>query len=127
MHGMVARNEFLGPDTVVGVADLRAEGFEPIEEYTGFISVAQIWPEHHRRWVAETRPVWLNDTDSDGRLWLVRSPWPSLGLSESLNVLWSWTERDHTSLDRESYERRVGEALAWDEATAVEWHRRTAH
>jgi putative hydrolase of the HAD superfamily len=127
MRGMVARNEILGPDTVGGVAGLRAQGFEPIEEYTGAVWVAQLWPEEHRRLVAETRRVWLNDVDSDGRLWLVRSPWPSLGLGESLNVVWSWVERDHPQLDEAMWRRRVSETLAWDETTAVEWHRRTAN
>jgi len=122
---MVARNETLGPDTVAGVVALRAQGFEPIEEYTGAVWVGQLWPEDHRRWVAETRPVWLNDADSDKRLWLVRSPWSSLGLSDSLNVLWSWVERDHAQLDTQLFRQRVSEALAWDEATATEWHRRT--
>ena len=124
--GMVARNEILGPDTVVGVTGLRAEGFAPIEEYTGAGWVAQVWPDEHRRWVAETRSVWLNDADSDGRLWLVRSPWPRLSLRNALNVVWSWVERDHASLNIEQHRRRSAEALAWDEAKAVEWHQRSA-
>src|SRR5437588_3724947 len=56
-----------GPDSVDGVADLRAQGFEPIEEHTGAIEVAQLWPEDHRRWVSETREAWLDDTNYDGR------------------------------------------------------------
>ncbi len=94
-------------------------------EFTGAMWVAQLWPPEHSRWVSETRPVWLNDFDSDGRLWLVRSPWPSLSLRESLNVLWSWSERDHAQLDQQQLRKRVSEALAWDDATAVDCHRRT--
>ena len=120
---MATCDDFLGPETVVGVDGLLAQGLKPIEEFTGAVWVAQLWPENHRGWVPETRPVWLNDADSDGRLWLVRSPWPSLDLTDSLNVLWSWAERDATH-DMEELRRRVSEALAWDEPTAVEWHRR---
>ena len=115
-----------GPDTVDGVADLRAQGFEPIEEHTGAIEVAELWPEDHRRWVSETREAWLDDTNDDGRLWLVRSPWPSLSLPDALNVLWSWSERDQSRLTPQLWRQRLSEALAWDDATAADWHRRTA-
>jgi hypothetical protein len=113
-----------GPDTVVGVSELRSQGFSPIEEHTGAFWVAQIWPEQHRRSVAETRSSWLDDPHSDGRLWLVRSPWPVLSLTDSLNVLWSWIERDQITIDEDHWRQRAGEALGWDEATALEWHRR---
>src|SRR6185437_16377215 len=105
-----------GPDTVPGVRELRAQGFLPLEEHTGAEWVGQLWPEQDRRSVAETRPVWLNDLDSDGRLWLMRSPWPSLTLDDSLSVLWSWAERDRPQpLDIDVYRERVAEALSWDE------------
>jgi hypothetical protein len=125
VHGMSARDDFLGPETVVGVDGLRARGFQPIEGLTGAVWVAQLWPEDHRGWVSETRLAWLNDADSDGRLWLVRSPWPSLDLNDTMIVLWSWAERDNTH-DMEELRRRVSEALAWNETTAIEWHRRSA-
>jgi len=111
-------------DTVRGVAELRMQGFEPIEAYTGYFWVAHLWPDHHRRSVTETRPAWLDDPHSDGRLWLVRSPWPGLTVEESLNVLWTWVERDLASLDDDLWTRRVTEALDWDAATAIDWHRR---
>jgi hypothetical protein len=114
-----------GPDIVTGVAELRAQGFQPIEEYTGAFWVGQLWPEDHRRSVAETRSVWLDDPNSDGRLWLARSPWPTLRLEDSLNVLWTWVERDHAALDADLWRQRVSEALGWDETTAVEWHRQS--
>jgi hypothetical protein len=114
-----------GPDIVPGVTELRAQGFAPVEEYTGAFWVAQIWPDQHRRSVAETRPFWLEDPHSDGRLWLTRSPWPILSLEDSLNVLWTWVERDHAPLDEDLWRQRVSEALSWDEPTATEWHRRT--
>jgi hypothetical protein len=115
----------LGLDTVPGVAELRAQGFEPIEAYTGAFWLGQLWPDDHRRSVAETRSFWLDDPQSDGRLWLVRSPWPTLTLEDSLNLVWTWVERDHAALDEEHWRQRVTEALDWDEATATGWHRRT--
>lgn len=114
-----------GPDTVPGVAELRAQGFEPIESYTGATWVGRLWPEDHRRSVAETRSSWLDDPHSDGRLWLARSPWPAFTLEESLNLLWTWVERDHAALDEDLWRQRVVEALEWDAATATEWHRRS--
>jgi hypothetical protein len=54
---------------------------------------------------------------------MVRSPWPTLSLQDSLNVLWTWVERDHASLDEDLWRERVSEALAWDETTAATWHR----
>lgn len=115
-----------GPDTVDGVTALREQGFAPIEEYTGATWVGQLWPEDHRRWLPETRSAWLDATNHDGRLWLVRSPWPSLSLQDTLNVLWSWAERDRARLTPQRWRDRVSEALAWDDATAADWHRRTA-
>ena len=113
-----------GPDTVPGVAELRAQGYEPIEAYTGAVGVGRLWPRNHRASVSETRPVWLADPSSDGRLWMVRSPWPTLSVQDSLNVLWTWVERDHASLDEELWRERVSEVLAWDGTTAAAWHRR---
>jgi hypothetical protein len=114
-----------GWDTVPGASEFVVQGFEPIEAYTGACWVAQLWPDEHRRSVAETRPDWLEDPHSDGRLWLVRSPWPTLTLPDSLNVLWTWVERDHAALDEDLWRQRVSEALSWDESTAIEWHRRS--
>jgi hypothetical protein len=54
---------------------------------------------------------------------MVRSPWPTLSLQDSLNVLWTWVERDHASLDEDLWRERVSEALAWDETAAAAWHR----
>lgn len=76
-----------GPSTVPGVEELRAEGFTPIEELTGFAQLALVWPEEHRRAVAETREWWLEEP-LDGQLWLVRSPWPGWTLDEVFSVLW---------------------------------------
>lgn len=63
------------PDVVPGVAELRKLGFEPVEEYTGALLVAEMWPDDHRRFVPETRQRWLGEEpELGGRLWLLRSP-----------------------------------------------------
>jgi hypothetical protein len=111
-----------GADTVAGVAAIRAEGFTPIEELTGRTEIATVWPKPHRRSVVETRPWWIED-QPDGRLWLVRSPWPSLAVDEALSCVWSYTERDqHAYLraDEESQLAAMGEVLTWPEARARE-------
>ena len=110
-----------GPDTVGGVSTLRAEGFEPIEEYTGAVDVAELWPTEHRRSVAETREWRLEHAECGGRLWLVRTPWPSLGVQDALNVVWSWVERDRAPMNAALWRERVAETLSWDEPTATAW------
>lgn len=43
-----------GPDVVPGVAEPRRLGFEPVEEYTGALLVAEMWPDEHRRFVQQS-------------------------------------------------------------------------
>jgi hypothetical protein len=125
-HQSVTATDVAAPDTVSGVRALRAEGFEPLEEHTGALEVAELWPEEHRRWVPEARAGWLETPDTGARLWLVRSPWAELTLPDALNLLWSWAERDPGELDDRQRRARISEALRWDDATAAAWHRRTA-
>lgn len=116
-----------GPQTVAGVADLRAHGFEPIEEHTGSVDVAELWPRQHRRWVEETREWRLAHAECGGKLWLVRSPWPAVGLQDALNIVWSWAEHDRAvqsspdAARRRVWRERADQALRWDEATALAW------
>ena len=98
-----------GASTVPGVDAVRAEGFTPIEELTGFGEVALVWPEEHRRNVPETREWWL-DEPLEGKLWLVRPPWPGWSLDEVFVFLWSVVDqhRDHQArLDA------ARDALSW--------------
>lgn len=109
-----------GPDTVPGVAALRAEGFQPVEQHTGAVWLAGVWPHQHRRSVPETRPAWLDDDECDGRLWLVRSPWPAFTVEDVIRILWPWVERDRAR-DEAVFRSRAAEVLGWDEARALEW------
>jgi hypothetical protein len=72
-----------------GVAELVAEGFTPLEDVTGDLDIAGVWPEQHRRSVAETRAGW-EDIGHGGRCWLVRSPWSAVPLSDVIRLLWSY-------------------------------------
>lgn len=65
------------PESVPGAAGLLAEGFVALEGLTGATWVGEAWPEEHRRLLPETRAAWLTDLD-DGKLWFVRSPWPTI-------------------------------------------------
>jgi hypothetical protein len=111
-----------GASSVAGVAQLTRAGYEPVENYTGAIWVAELWPDEHRRSVPETRPAWLADEALTGRLWVIRSPWPGLTLDEVFALLWRWVERDQ-ELDNEVWRERVCEVLAWTQPQAVAWHR----
>ncbi len=103
-----------GPRTVPGVAEIAAEGFTPLEEHTGALDIGTVWPEPHRRSVADTRPEPL---DGSGVIWLVRSPWPGISLPQALNVVWS--EVDPLRLrDQAGRVAAMGRALRLDEAAA---------
>lgn len=108
-----------GPDTVPGVAALRADGFEPVADFTGDWAVAELWPEEHRRSVTETRD-WALDMPTGDRLWLIRSPWPAITLTDVFLMLWPWVERDRTR-DQAVLRARAAELLAWDAVTAQKW------
>ena len=103
-----------GASTVPGVADLRADGFTPIEELTGFVEVALVWPEHHRRSTPEVRDWWLGEP-LNGQLWLVRPPWASWTIEEVLSFLWSVID---DQLDHQARLDAAADALRWPEARA---------
>jgi hypothetical protein len=114
--------EVEGPDVVPGVLAIRGLGFEPVEEYTGAVWVADVWPEAHRRSVAETRDFWLTSMpETAGRVWLVRSPWPSLTLREAFNAMWRWVERPEVEYDPDNVRARAAEFLSLSEAEASLW------
>lgn len=95
-------------------------GFEPVDEHTGAEWVVDVWPTEFRRSIAETRPG-HEESDSDGRLWLLSSPWRSLSLAETFAVLWTWAESFRDEQTPMQIRVRVVEALAWTDAQAVEW------
>ncbi len=111
-----------GPDVVPGVAELRRLGFEPVEEYTGALLVAEMWPDDHRRFVPETRERWLEqEPELGGRLWLLRSPWVGWTLHETFAAMWSWLERPDGEYDADYVLAGVADFLRWDESEARKW------
>ena len=109
---------------VPGVAALRKLGFEPVEEYTGALLVAEMWPDEHRRSVPETREAWLEDEpELGGRLWLLRSPWVGWTLRETFNAIWRWLERPNGEYDADYLLTGVADFLRWNESEARKWRR----
>lgn len=109
-----------GPDVVPGVAELRRLGFEPVEEYTGMLLVAEMWPDDHRRFVPETRQPRL-EPKLGGRLWLLRSPWAGWTLIETFNAMWRWLERPDGDFDADYLLAGVADFLRWEEREARRW------
>jgi hypothetical protein len=111
-----------GPDVVPGVLALRGLGFEPVEEYTGALWVADVWPRGHRRSMAETRDSWLTSMpETAGRVWLLRSPWPSLTLREAFNAMWRCIERPEAEQDPDRLRADAAEFLSLSEGEATRW------
>ena len=111
-----------GPGVVPGVAELRQLGFEPVEEYTGALLVAEMWPDEHRRFVPETRRLRLKDEPQlGGRLWLLRSPWPGWTLRETFAAMWRWLERPEVEYDADYMLAGVADFLRWDQSEARKW------
>lgn len=80
-------NDLLPP----GAGKWRSAGYTPIDELTGTVEIARVWPEHARRSAPETREDFLAYR-VDGKFWLVRSPWPALGVDDVMQLLWLWVE-----------------------------------
>lgn len=120
----MTRDAAEGPDAVPGVTELRRLGFEPVEELTGALLVAEMWPEEHRQFVPETRDAWLvSMPELGGRLWLLRSPWPGWTLLETFNAMWRWLERPDAEYDADYLLAGVADFLRWDEPEAAAWRR----
>jgi hypothetical protein len=96
-HSVTSAAAGPGPETVPGVRELVADGWIPLESMTGMLRVGEVWPVAHARSVPETRADWRDDDSlgpSQGLVWLVRSPWPSIAVADALNLVWSYVERD---------------------------------
>ena len=84
--------------------------------------VAEMWPEEHRRFVAETRQSWMSlAPELSGRLWLLRAPWPSWTLRETFGAMWRWLERPGVDHDPNFVLAGVADFLRWEESEAHRW------
>jgi hypothetical protein len=55
------------------------------------------------------------DDDSDGRLWLVRSPWAGISALDALSLVWANLPRDPSEPEWPAIARQV---LGWDQDRA---------
>lgn len=87
---------------VPSVLELEAEGFTAVETLFGEVDLAASWPSDHLRWVCDTRYDVDPDDDvedlmpglQDGRLFMVRSPWPSVSLDIVVKLMFRWLRRN---------------------------------
>ncbi len=88
-----ARRLYAEPPAVV---DDRNQGFVPLRELTGVArTLGPLWPPEHRLWREELGAAPGEDEYEDVLdRWLVRSPWPSLSVPDTIGALWRWVERD---------------------------------
>ena len=93
-----------------------------MEDYTGTLLVAEMWPDEHRRFVPETRELWLEQKpELGGQLWLLRSPWAGWTLQETFNAMWKWLERPDGKYDADYVLPRLADFLRWEESEARRW------
>lgn len=104
-----------------GVVEARKRGFVPAREVTGIPdTLGTLWPAEHRLWLEELGPSPVEDTDDEVLdRWLVRSPWPSLSVEQTLGAVWRWVERDPFPDEDEAWRARVLEVLGWPESEAL--------
>lgn len=90
-------------------------GFERLELHTGIVEeFGPLWPSDH----VVTLPDFRADpTTNDLMLWLVRSPWAALSVSEVIWVLTNQIEQD--SIPSLEFTRHVREVFDWSESKVV--------
>lgn len=103
------------------VADARNQGFVPLRELTGVANtLGPLWPPEHRLWREELGAAPGEDEYEDVLdRWLVRAPWPSLSVYQTLATLWRWVERSPRPQDVEVWRARVLEVFGWSETDAL--------
>lgn len=87
LGAVVAVDDLLPP----GAAELRAQGFTPVEELTGLACIGELWPVDHRRGVPETRPN-RGGSSPGGMFWLVRSPWEWITTDDLISTMMWWVD-----------------------------------
>jgi len=93
----VFRRADLGPDRLdpepAAVTEARRRGFVPLREVTGAAQdLGPLWPTEHALRIDGLGAI-SDDQDDEGDRWVVRSPWPSLSVQQTLGALWRWVER----------------------------------
>lgn len=103
------------------LVEAREHAFRPLRELTGAPdTLGRLWPAEHRRWLDDLGPdPGEHIPGSVPERWLVRSPWPSLSVEQTLHVLWWWVERPPFPSEDETWAARVREVLGWSESKAL--------
>ena len=101
--------------TVPGVQELETAGFAPIETLFGETEIGTAWPVEHRREVLDTRFEQTGQEpwdDDELRLFLVRSPWPSIELDTVVKLMFRWLRRneDRYQFNAKAHSARVDSA-----------------
>jgi hypothetical protein len=121
----VFRRADLGPRRFdpepLGVVEARKQGFVPVREVTGVPeTLGPLWPAEHRLWLDELGPSPVEEAyDEVLDRWLVRSPWPSLSVEQTLSALWRWVERAPFPYEDEAWKARILEVFGWSESEAL--------
>ena len=105
------------------VVAARRQGFIPLRELTGVAaSLGPMWPAEHAVWLDDLGPS-AGEDEHDEVLdrWLVRSPWSSLSVRQTLAALWRWIESGAPPGPRPPVadETLILEFFTWTEAEAV--------
>lgn len=145
------------PEELPEVAALAGQGWRPLRRFPLFACLPALWPAGLRGWVPDRLPhvavigfgmrrwvepaQWDHDAEQaryaqtagvvepppSGRLWLLRSPWDSVGVE----VVCSLISQRAVQLRTGSLMRRMGaaseELLGWDEDQLWAWWPEEAH
>jgi hypothetical protein len=76
-----------------GAAELRAQGFTPVEFLAGLSHIGEAWPAAHRRAIPETRSGRDGNYTPEGVFWLVRSPWTWISTEDVVRTMINWVEQ----------------------------------
>jgi hypothetical protein len=105
------------------LVEARRRGFVPLRELTGVAEdLGPLWPEEHSLWLDGIGPS-AGEDEHDEALdrWLVRSPWPSLSVRQTVDSLWRWVERDDRPRPPPPLEHDplILEFFTWTESEAI--------
>ncbi len=99
------------------IVALRQVGFAPLDGFTGITEeLGPLWPGEHSRAFADTGS-WAGSGDLR---WYVRSPWPTVRITEIFSFLWIQVEQDDRSRDPAIRADRVRDVVSWPESRARE-------
>lgn len=104
-----------------GYRKLIEQGFAPLEQVTGDLTLADVWPKEHRRGLAEPDAELAADLElPEGQHWFVRSPWATVPLSRLFELISREADRALREGHADEGARRIGPADWARKQAAVE-------